>query len=173
MRGIAWLLQVRPRAYISATMVAWRGWCGASRESAKAPFPRYGLKLPVGRIEDVAGLNVGMQSLAGPRGYRRQILADGRTQGGHLLCRIRPSTAPHEATHRNSIPNARIAVQSLGVHYSSPPEVYTVVCRSAAGLFRQVIVRVVGVGAVSFAFGDCGRRGCGLAPASSVGKRLR
>lgn len=76
-------------------------------------------------------------SVARPRGHRRQIRADGRTQGSHLLCRTRPSTAPHEAIHRCSIPSARTAVQSLGAHYSSPPEEYTVVCHRAAGLSRQ------------------------------------
>jgi len=35
--------------------------------------------------------------------------------------RTRPSTAPHEATHRLLIPNARKTVQSFGVTYSSPP----------------------------------------------------
>jgi len=49
-------------------------------------------------------------------------------KGSRLLCRARPSTAPHEANHCGPIPYARATVQSLGVRYSSPPGLLNEAC---------------------------------------------
>jgi len=51
-------------------------------------------------------------------------------EGSYLLCRTRPSTAPHEAAHRGPVPQAWVTVQSLGAHYSSPPGLLKVARRS-------------------------------------------
>jgi hypothetical protein len=61
--------------------------------------------------------------------------------GSHLLCRPRPSTAPHEAFHRHSIPSARVAVQSLGARYSSPSGAYMVISHGVGGLCHRPVCR--------------------------------
>ena len=52
---------------------------------------------------------------------RRQIRMGGDAREARTAYRPRPTTAPHGATHRTSIPSARGAVQSPGARYSSPP----------------------------------------------------